>query len=111
MDFVAPKHVDVRRRRKRRRKSEPVVLFPISQISLADMIDGDWTIGKERADIAGKILADALLNREQVCLSVCVWDTPTRLVDQSSAVAQKAFRGWLSCKTMDLILRLHAVMY
>lgn len=30
------------------------------------MIDADWTIGRERADVAGKILADALLNREQV---------------------------------------------
>lgn len=36
------------------------------QISLSNIIDADWTIGCERADIAGKILADALLNREQV---------------------------------------------
>lgn len=36
------------------------------QISLSSMIDADWTIGRERADVAGKILADALLNREQV---------------------------------------------
>lgn len=38
----------------------------IQQITLANMIDTDWTIGRQRADIAGKILADALLNREQV---------------------------------------------
>lgn len=43
------------------------------QITLSSMIDADWTIGRERADIAGKILADALLNREQV------WHTGNRL--------------------------------
>lgn len=39
---------------------------PENQITLSNMIDADWTIGRERADVAGKILADALLNREQV---------------------------------------------
>lgn len=50
------------------------------QITLSGMIDADWTIGRERADVAGKILADALLNREQVrsllhCLVLLVFTT------------------------------------
>ena len=44
----------------------PVYRTTVFQITLSSMIDADWTIGRERADIAGKILADALLNREQV---------------------------------------------
>ncbi|CAN0375518.1 unnamed protein product, partial [Scytosiphon promiscuus] len=45
------------------------------QITLSSMIDADWTIGRERADVAGKILADALLNREQGCRPVTLVGT------------------------------------
>ncbi|CAM9401962.1 unnamed protein product [Phaeothamnion confervicola] len=46
------------------------IVWPLALISLADMIDTDWTVGCERADLAGVILADALLNREQGCRPV-----------------------------------------
>eukprot|EP00903_Cladosiphon_okamuranus_P012128 g11379.t1 len=49
--------------------------WPLALITLSNMIDADWTIGRERADIAGKILADALLNREQGCRPVTLVGT------------------------------------
>ncbi|CAB1101295.1 unnamed protein product [Ectocarpus sp. CCAP 1310/34] len=49
--------------------------WPLALISLSSMIDADWTIGRERADVAGKILADALLNREQGCRPVTLVGT------------------------------------
>ncbi|CAM9422429.1 unnamed protein product, partial [Hapterophycus canaliculatus] len=49
--------------------------WPLALITLSSMIDADWTIGRERADVAGKILADALLNREQGCRPVTLVGT------------------------------------
>ncbi|CAM9239149.1 unnamed protein product [Pylaiella littoralis] len=49
--------------------------WPLALMSLSNMIDADWTIGRERADVAGKILADALLNREQGCRPVTLVGT------------------------------------
>ncbi|CAM9151631.1 unnamed protein product, partial [Chrysoparadoxa australica] len=44
--------------------------LPLALITAADMIDSDWTLGSRRADIAGVLLADALLSREQGCRPV-----------------------------------------
>eukprot|EP00904_Undaria_pinnatifida_P012334 jgi/Undpi1/8230/HiC_scaffold_25.g10700.m1 len=49
--------------------------WPLALLALSSMIDADWTIGRERADVAGKILADALLNREQGCRPVTLVGT------------------------------------
>ncbi|CAM9509222.1 unnamed protein product, partial [Laminaria digitata] len=49
--------------------------WPLALLTLTSMIDADWTIGRERADVAGKILADALLNREQGCRPVTLVGT------------------------------------
>ena len=44
------------------------VILPYTLIRLTDIIDGTWTLAVERADLAGKELALALLKRPQVSL-------------------------------------------
>lgn len=39
------------------------VSLPMALMSVADMIDQDWTIGCATADVAGRLLADTLLSR------------------------------------------------
>lgn len=74
------------------------ILYYVCQISLSSMIDADWTIGRERADIAGKILADALLNREQVRLRTTDLNNHAWTYDQGVHTTHTLpMRCWICC--------------
>ena len=39
--------------------------MPMAVVSMAGMIDSTWTLATERADAAGRLLAEVLIRREQ----------------------------------------------